>query len=603
MKLLFALITLIFLSFINVATISADENFDITADVTYQIEEGNNAKVTKNISILNKKEFTFSPNYKISFGFESIKNIQVFNSSGSIPFDYVQKDGVVNLTINFNNPPKGVNSVNNFTVSFETDELVEKKGEVYEVDIPGISDTDSFSEYTTKIVVPESYPEISILKPDIEERKKDLTFSKDDTKGAGIVLIFGNTQYYDLNLSYNISNPNLFPITTEIALPPDTNYQKVIIDKISERPNMVKVDVDGNWLATYTLLPREKKTIEVNAKVMLLSKPISSEITDEQVELYKQSNKYWEVGDSEIKKIAQELKTPEKIYEYVISKLSYNFDKVSSGDERLGALGVLNSPDNAVCLEYADLFVALARSAGIPARTVEGYAYTRNSKLRPLSLAGDVLHAWAQYYDSEKKSWVMVDTTWGSTTHGINYFDNLDLDHITFVIKGMESNYPIPAGGYKFENDSRDIEAKFINKNDFKIKDSIEIKNSFSKFSLAGIPISGFVTITNTGNSYISSKTVTISNESTGEMKEYEIKNLPPFGHETFSVAFDTSFLTNSTHNIRIQTDEISEIIGVRVSVIPDLNLILIGGGIFAASTILSIFAFKTWRIYIQRRK
>src|SRR3989344_1436293 len=239
LKLVFFLVSLFFLL---PKAVFADENFDITTTAVYEILPDNSAKVTKNISILNKKEFIFSPNYNISFGFEDIKNIQIFNSFGSIPFDYKKEGGNVNLNINFNNPPKGINSVNNFTISFITDELVEKKGDVFEVDIPGLSDPQSFTKYDTRIIVPESYPEIGIIKPNLIEKKGDLIFSKQDSKGAGIVLIFGQEQYYDLALNYNIVNPNLFPITTEIALPMDTNYQKVLIESLDEKPNKIKVD-------------------------------------------------------------------------------------------------------------------------------------------------------------------------------------------------------------------------------------------------------------------------------------------------------------------------------------------------------------------------
>jgi len=589
--------------FFFVSPTFADENFDIRADVSYEVLENNSARVTKNISILNKKEFTFSPNYNISFGFKSIKNIEVYNNSGSIPFDFEEKNGVVNLQINFVNPPKGTNSVNNFTVRFETDELVEKKGDIYEVDIPGISDPDSFLEYNTTIKVPQDYPGIGLIKPNLPEKKNNLTFSKEETKGAGIVLIFGQSQYYELNLNYNISNPNLFPIKTEVAFPPNTNYQKVQIESLTEEPLDVKIDSDGNWIAEYSLLPREKKTIKAKIRVMLYSSPQKTKLSDSQIESYTKSSDYWETYDPEIKKIASELKTPEKIYEYVVNNLEYNFERVSSGEQRLGAAETLRNPKNAVCLEYTDLFVALARSVRIPARSVEGYAYTKNSKLRPTSLSGDILHAWAEYYDFEKEAWIMVDPTWGSTTHGINYFENLDLDHIAFVIKGENSRYPIPAGGYKFEDDSKDIEVKFINEDEFKSRENFKIENTFSKFSFAGIPITSLITITNTGNSYIPSRTVTIKNNSTGEQKEYEIKNLASFGKETFNVSFDTSTLTNSTHNITIQVGNISQNANVRVSFIPDLNLILMGGGIFVASTLLSITAYKTWRVYLQRRK
>lgn len=603
MKVLKLVFFLAGLFFLLPRAVFADENFDISTTAIYEILPDNSAKVTKNISILNKKEFIFSPNYNISFGFEDIKNIQIFNSFGSIPFDYEKEGGNVNLNINFNNPPKGVNSVNSFTISFVTNELVEKKGDVFEVDIPGLSDPQSFTKYDTRIIVPESYPEIGIIKPNLTEKKKDLIFSKEETKGAGIVLIFGQEQYYDLVLNYNIVNPNLFPITTEIALPMDTNYQKVLIESLSENPNKVKVDNDGNWLAQYYLLPREKKTITAKVKVKQASVPEKVKITESEIKKYTTSDEFWEANDKEIRKNAQELKTPERIYEFVVNSLTYDYEKVSSDDERLGAKGSLNNSKNAVCLEYSDLLVALLRSAGIPARSIEGFAYTKNTRLRPVALSDDILHAWVQYYNFEKEAWIMVDPTWGSTTRGIDYFSNLDLDHIAFVIKGEESNYPIPAGGYKFENSSKDIKVTFSSKNEFNIKNSLEISDSFPKFSLSGIPISGFVTIKNTGNSFINSKKVTVTNLTTGQIKEYEVKNLPPYGTETFVVTFDTSFLTNSNHEIKIQVDKGEKLTNVRVSFIPDLNLILLGGGIFVASALVTWFAVKTGRVYLQRRK
>lgn len=581
----------------------ADENFDVTATAIYEILPDNSAKVTKNISILNKKEFIFSPNYNISFSFKDIKNIQIFNNFGSIPFDYERKGESVNLRINFTNPPKGINSVNSFTISFLTNELVRKKGDIFEVNIPGLSDPKSFTKYDTKIIVPESYPEIGLIKPNLVEKKKDLIFSKEETKGAGIVLIFGQEQYYDLNLNYNIVNPNLFPITTEIALPMDTNYQKVLIENLSENPDKVKVDGDGNWLAQYYLLPREKKTITAKVKVRQNSFPEKVKISKNEIEKYTSNDTFWDADNSEIKKIASELKTPERIYEFVVKKLSYNYEKVSSEEKRLGAIGALEDPENAVCLEYSDLLVALFRSAGIPARSIEGFAYTRNTKLRPVTLSDDILHAWVQYYDFEQETWIMVDPTWGSTTRGIDYFSNLDLDHIAFVIKGEDSNYPIPAGGYKFGQNSKNINVGFSSKNEFNIKNSLEIYDSFPKFSLSGIPISGFITIKNIGNSFIDSNKITITNLTTDQIKEYEVKNLPPYGSESFVVTFETSLLSNSNHEIRIQLDNRKKTANVRVSFIPDLNLILLGGGIFVAAGIIAWFTVKTGRVYIQRRK
>jgi transglutaminase-like putative cysteine protease len=56
------------------------------------------------------------------------------------------------------------------------------------------------------------------------------------------------------------------------------------------------------------------------------------------------------------------------------------------------------------CTEHSLLFVALARSLGIPAREVGGVAYVKVSK----PLFG--WHAWAEIHDGHQ--WVSIDPTW-----------------------------------------------------------------------------------------------------------------------------------------------------------------------------------------------
>src|SRR5690606_7935727 len=122
---------------------------------------------------------------------------------------------------------------------------------------------------------------------------------------------------------------------------------------------------------------------------------------------YLASQPFWELNSREVKEAVKDLKDAQEIYEYVVNTLSYNYGKVTGDNVRIGAKGALQDPENAVCLEFTDLFVALARSKGIPARSIEGYAYTQNETLRPLSLIKDVLHAWPEYYDDKKQAWIM----------------------------------------------------------------------------------------------------------------------------------------------------------------------------------------------------
>src|SRR5258707_13577173 len=103
-------------------------------------------------------------------------------------------------------------------------------------------------------------------------------------------------------------------------------------------------------------------------------------------------------------------------------------------------------------MEFTDLFIAMARAAGIRAREINGYAYTENKDSEPLSLVADVLHSWPEYWDKYNKEWILVDPTWGNTTHGIDFFHKLDLRHFTFVIHGVNSEFPLSPGSYKLSD-------------------------------------------------------------------------------------------------------------------------------------------------------
>ena len=110
------------------------------------------------------------------------------------------------------------------------------------------------------------------------------------------------------------------------------------------------------------------------------------------------------------------------------------------------------------CMEFTDSFIALARAMGIPAREVDGHAFTTNDKVTPLSIdlkTGDVLHSWVQFFDPNF-GWVSIDPTWGSTS-GLDYFTKLDTNHFSFVIHGVNSEFPLPAGEYRFSDNAQKL--------------------------------------------------------------------------------------------------------------------------------------------------
>src|SRR5258706_7179302 len=345
--------------------------------VHYSVQESGLTHVTFTITFKNLTEKYYASAYAMTLGFQDIENLKASDPDGTITPTVTSAVGGKKLSFPFNSRIVGVGNKLTFNISFDTRDVANKIGQIWEINIPGLASGDEFSDFTVLLSVPSSFGEASFMKPDTGS--KDLTFTKDQLGKSGISLSFGNVQSYNYMLTYHLENKNIFPVRTEIALPPTTNYQKIFIDQLSPRPQSVTADKDGNWIAQYILTPSEKINVLETGKILLSLTPKGKvELSTDDRNLYTQSQPFWETNDESVKKIANTLKTPEDIYNYVVNKLKYDFSRVSSSQIRLGAKNVLSHPTSAVCLEFTDLFVTLARAAGIPAREVDGFAYTQN---------------------------------------------------------------------------------------------------------------------------------------------------------------------------------------------------------------------------------
>ena len=428
-------------------THAATSNFATNLAGIYTVDETANTHADLTVSLRNTTSQWYASSYSFQVGFKTVTNVKAYDSIGPItPKVTRTEDGTI-ISVTFNDKVVGLDKQTVFHVSFDTADIAQRSGQIWEINIPGVANQDDFADFNVEVKVPKSFGKATYIKPD--QRNNSLVFNKDQLGKSGISLSFGETQYYAYDLTYHLKNSNVFPIPATITLPPNTNYQEVILESLTPKPTVVTKDADGNWIASYQLLPSQKLAVVAKGRIAVSLYPKPEPLSEKDKAQYLKEQPYWPISNERIKKLASELKTPEAIYDYVVNTLTYDFSRVTDDKPRLGAVNVLSKPDSAVCLEFTDLFVTLARAAGIPAREMDGFAYTENTRQRPISEVQDILHAWPEYYDFQKSSWIMIDPTWGNTTGGIDYFHRLDFDHVVFAIKGRDSTSPRPAGGYK----------------------------------------------------------------------------------------------------------------------------------------------------------
>lgn len=572
-------------------------NFLNNYNVIYTVYENGATHASFNINLTNTSSQYYASSYTLNLGFENISNIKASDPDGEIvPVVSKTTDGQ-KIDLTFNKRVVGTGSNLTFNLSFDTLEVAKKQGNIWEINIPGLSNQNEFQSFNVEVKAPLSFGKPVYIKP--QQKNDSLVFTKEHLGKSGVSVAFGQEQIYSFSLLYHLNNTHVFPIKTEIAIPPSTNYQDIFIENINPKPLNVRKDKDGNWLAQFYLLPSQKIDVKVMGKAQINLFPKKQKLSEIELMDYLEEKPYWQTENPKIKKLAKELATPPAIYEYVVRNLTYDFSRVSKNLPRLGAQAILDNPSSAVCLEFTDLFITLARAAGIPAREVNGFAYTQNSKQRPLSLVRDVLHAWPEYYDKELETWIMIDPTWEATTLGIDYFNTLDFDHFAFVIKGEDSRYPVPPGGYK------DIEVGFAG-NFEKTTAKAEIKENLNEDIFSGLPIQGSLTIANIGSAVYPSQTATIKSDGlTPKIQKITIGEIPPFGFLTVPFSFEkTPLLTNKKATVTIWVAD--QTISKTVKIAPVfLNAWSLLGGVLLAFSIVFLFVFtkRTWYLSFFRQK
>ena len=384
-------------------------------NVNYKLEEnepGNGMYVT----IPNERATTAAEPYKIYFSYNT--------------HDLVVRVG---------------NFVNIIGTSLPRDTVFEKKDEQ--------TGTLTKFNYELRIVVDDDIAPLAKAFPQFtkEENNNRTTylFSQTDRIGNSPYLEFGTSVVYRFELEYQTpKTDNLIPesysrlfsaLSTnifEISLPrefAETN-QRVFFERVNPLPKSLHKDPEGNIIALFEVPANKEYVITVNGYIVVEQ----DEWSEQQVSLnsldisfteyledikgtrhlnrYLVPTKYWQSNDDLIKNEAEALMKEKNTlldiiranYSFINETLEYDTDKATSENERIGALeALLGGP--AVCMEYADLMIAILRAQGIPSRAAIGYA-----NLTSITSERDqVRHQWVQIWVPDY-GWLSVDPSFES---------------------------------------------------------------------------------------------------------------------------------------------------------------------------------------------
>jgi len=513
---------------LQVTHAAENDKFLLEHDITYEIQEDGTSKVTQDIALTNQEDEVIATNYTLITNQINTTEESGIEDDKTMPVKKELEGNISKIKAFFNEVEIGKGNVKKFTIMYKTKDIVYKTGDVWYINIPKSNITTQTSLYNVKVIIPDSFKDKIFMAPmpQIEKKETPTTttyyFTKENLINNGVTAAFGTYQILNFKLTYQINNDSYLNGTYEIALPSDIKgYQQISLTNIDPAPKNMYIDKDGNFIAQYKVYSGNKEEVEVTGSVKLITKQIDpskggsfENIPSSIKNNYTKKEIYWDTKDKLITELSKNIYRADKnvtenaheIYNYIVSNLKYDTEVINKQYlERKGAVTAIKTNESLSCMEFTDVFITLARNMGIPAREVNGYALSNDNNNLPSSInikGVDLLHSWAEFYDPNY-GWVQIDPTWG-TTSKIDYFTKLDTNHFAFVVRGLNSEQPLPAGMYRYEDNKKLINVDFANN----VKDNIfnanlSIRKTFNLSPIHWILGYSRYEVENIGNVYV----------------------------------------------------------------------------------------------------
>jgi hypothetical protein len=417
--------------------------FNTSYQITYQIDSTGITTVEYFIKQKNNLSTVFATEFSLAVNDPTINTVRVFDQDKPITPTLTKTDRQTIISFKFINKVVGVDKVHDFSIRYQTSQVAEVNGQVWQINLPKLEVDPNISELIVIMEVPDNIPSMSYIdpKPDTQVGNR-YYFSNKTIFNKTPIALFGQIQTISLDLTYTLANTTGKPQTQQITLPPQTNYQTIHINTINPTPELVTSDPDQNLLAQYTVPANQELVVTSNILIKQNFHPQARTRPDPNV--YLTDNKIWDYNHSifrspEITKLT----TAKQIYDYVVASLDYDYRKISSsGTTIVPASQSFIKRDSAICVDFSHVLIALLRKQGIPAREVQGYAITDDPNIKSLAIGSNVLHSWVEYYDSDDNLWKQIDPTWSKTTNQQDFFNHLDLNRITLVYHGLDPITP-----------------------------------------------------------------------------------------------------------------------------------------------------------------
>ncbi len=273
----------------------------------------------------------------------------------------------------------------------------------------------------------------------------------------------------DLNIVVTVQNLGSAPaldIPLRLALPNNhSDIQEIKSIHFHQEPERLTNDTWGNEFIHYTidqLDPQDSVNFTISIKVKLVSIDYNIRDSDvyppkENMSRYLEPSQFISANDPGVIELAREIAADSEnlvdiawnTYEWIIENIYYQ----QIAGEWDAATTLKNGEGGSA--ELGNLFVALMRANGIPARRISGWGhgFSDYTSVQLTRFA----HGWAEFY-VEPFGWIPVDPTWGQR-HKVDNFARSDPRHI-ILTRGAGIHF-MTRGAYSDPYGTTDVDTDY----------------------------------------------------------------------------------------------------------------------------------------------
>jgi hypothetical protein len=154
---------LLLVTFTN-PTLAAEE-FSTSIISTYTVNESGTTDVDIRVTLTNNSDKLYPKEYKLALAAVEIEDIKARDNQGNILKDYKHQEDITYLYLKFNDKAIGIGNTLTFRISYTSGQIAQKKGNIWEIRIPALPESDNLENYIALLKTPQNFPENVTFKP------------------------------------------------------------------------------------------------------------------------------------------------------------------------------------------------------------------------------------------------------------------------------------------------------------------------------------------------------------------------------------------------------------------------------------------------------